>query len=231
MDDAGFQTNTIRTVRLLQTAASQHVVALLELRGDAERAPFDAEIIALTDAGLRMRPRTACPNAIIGVNCDAQVQINDVAYVFESHIVGIETEAGQPVLALSIPDQLTVLERRLKPRVRLARSADVHLRWGSTMEPQNAVAKLLNLSTTGIACQLDAALAAGVLIGDAADIALPLGDDEDWVHLPATVRNKMESSSPTAVIVGMEFNQEEIPAELIVRLRQHVNETTDARVS
>lgn len=234
MRNPGFQTNTIQTVQLLQRAAREHVVALIEPRSEGGAAPFNVEIVSISQNGLTVQPpagETRPSDAIIGVYCDAQVVIGETPYVFETFVLAIDDTDGRPVVTLNLPEQFTILERRMKPRVQLARSSDVHIRWGSPMEPQTAVARLLNLSAQGIACQLDATAAAGILLGDSAEISLPLGGEDDWIHLPATIRNKTEGSSPTAVLVGMEFNQQRMPADLIERLRRHVSERTETRVN
>lgn len=234
MRDAGFQVTAPQTTRLLQAAVRERGVALLEPRRESHHQPLNAEIRAVADDGLRVRPRPGdlpISDELIGVYCDGQIVIDDTPYVFEAYVVAIETEGGRPIIVLSAPDALTVLDRRVRPRVRLARSADVHVRWGGSIEPQSAVARLLNLSAQGLACQLDAASAAAILIGDAAEIAVPLGDEDEWLQLPATVRNKTDGSSPHAVLIGMEFNQQEMPAALIERLRRHVNAQSGARTS
>lgn len=217
-----------QAVTLLSQAADHQCDVLLVSEAASDIGPLTGRLIASDEhaAWIVVTPaRDIDLNQLNSAYCTCQLVVDQSPYCFDSHVVSVEKREMNWQIELAAPEAISRLDRRVRPRVRLARSCDIHLIWGPSIEPQRAVGRLLNLSTVGIACLIDRGTSGSILIGDPVETHIPVQAD-DWLELPAVVRNKTAGNDDASWVIGMEFVAGEMSDAQLARLQAHVSNPT-----
>jgi c-di-GMP-binding flagellar brake protein YcgR len=225
MNETSLELGKVQSVRVLAQALRECASIVVEPRTFEEGSAFEAVLSEQSEGTIciRLKNTGALPAHLLpGAYCGCRLTLGQIQYAFETHVVEARTDEAGSVVGLARPESLAVFDRRRSPRASLARSCDVYIRWGPSLRPRVAAGKLLNLSLQGMACQVDQATAADMLIGDSIEAAMPGDADGEPIELPAILCNKTPGASEATYLLGLEFTQGGIPESTLERLVRHL---------
>ena len=128
-------------------------------------------------------------------------------HVAEVRVVGIRAagngQAGR--LILTKPKVIARLDRRMSPRRGFVDPIPLTLTVESPSGEWKTYGAVLNLSTVGAACRIDATAAERLFVGAELVARFRLPSDDEPFRIPARVTNLMPAGSARQCIVGIEF--------------------------
>ena len=152
--------------RVLELAVRMQSQLLIEPVGIPERtvlgfvASGDPDVLVAELTG----PAHPWLRELVGRNAGVQL-FQDERYLFNSKILSGPTWHEGEQVTLESPGIVQVMQRRRFWRAKLAPSSPVSLRWTSNGRSLHTNGPLLNVSSEGLACKLDAGAAQSIGIG------------------------------------------------------------------
>lgn len=125
-------------------------------------------------------------------------------YLFNTRVVTGPTWHAAEQLTLACPQSIQVVQRRRFWRAQLAPSSAVTVQWRGHRGPEQADAALLNVSSDGLACKLNAGAALVLTPGRRVQVEFLIPPARAPFVFEAIVRNAAPSSDD-GCIVGVEF--------------------------
>lgn len=191
--------------KILDSAVHTHAQIVVEPSA-AGQPPLNAFLVSADSnailAELTSKPRASIAN-LIGTDCHVQLY-DKQRYYFAAKIIAIPNWSETTAVALSRPNQLTVLDRRRFVRAKLAPSSRIVLTWNEPQSQHRHQAVTLNISADGVACRIEKMAAASLMIGDVIHVSFELPDCPQRFELDARISN-MTPTGDDLVILGMSF--------------------------
>jgi c-di-GMP-binding flagellar brake protein YcgR len=151
-------------------------------------------------------------------DCEMIVHQPDHPLRFATAVRRVDDRTG--AVLLDRPTAVYTRQRRRFWRAELRGSTDVQLRLPNGSK---ATGRLLNISTHGLACRIDAAIGSVLRTGDRIPIVFSLdGAASDRFELEAEVRAKTASSDPAQEILRVRFVEEALDGATRERLNEAV---------
>ena len=147
---------------------------------------------------------------LVGTYCDATIHLGEHRYLFCSDVTWVERGApGERGvrLVLSRPATLQVVQRRRFRRLKVAKSAQIEMRWLSDDKvPGGGVGWLCNICAEGLACRIEQRVAEQLWIGEKLRVSFALepGGAERF-DLDAVLCNKIPAGTEGKIILGLQF--------------------------
>lgn len=143
---------------------------------------------------------------LVGRNAGVQL-FQEERYLFNSKILAGPTWHEGEQVTLQCPRILQVMQRRRFWRAKLAPSSVVSLRWSAAGRDLHTNGPLLNVSSEGLACKLDAGAAQSIGVGGRVKAEFSIPQSAGAFHFHAVVRN-CSPASDDSWILGVEFMTE-----------------------
>jgi len=141
--------------------------------------------------------------------------LNEHRYLFEASVLEIAEAPAPGWLELSMPDCLSVGERRRFWRATVVEASEVSVTpmtsgTGDADEVEGPIqAVLCNLSPDGLACTVTEPAIDALLIGEPVHLSFALPNGGQTYSLPAVVCNKTPAGTEGKYVVGIQFRQRE----------------------
>jgi c-di-GMP-binding flagellar brake protein YcgR len=193
--------------RLLEQAVAAWVDVTLRPSTNFDGPPLAGVLSGTTADGLVIRivhPIPAEPAALVSVYCEVAVELNGARFLFSSNVVDAYLDGNDVRVEIARPEHLRVIQRRRYQRRLLHDSAHVSITpqgGGSGPIP----ATLLNISTGGLACRVNAADVALCAQAAVSDLAFTLADCDHHFCLPARVCGQTPGARADQAILSFEF--------------------------
>jgi hypothetical protein len=191
--------------RVLEQGVRMQSQLLIEPVGSPERAILG--FVASGDSDVLVAELTGPPHPwlreLVGRNAGVQL-FQEERYLFNTKILGGPTWHEGEQVTLRCPRILQVMQRRRFWRAKLAPSSLVNLHWTSNDRPLHASAPLLNVSSEGLACKLDAGAAQSIGVGGRVRTEFRIPQSPRRFHFDAVTRN-CSPASDDSWILGLEF--------------------------
>ncbi len=191
--------------RVLEQGVRMQSQLLIEPVGIPERTILG--FIASGDSDVLVAELTGPPHPwlreLVGRNAGVQL-FQEERYLFNSKILGGPTWHEGEQITLQSPRVLQVMQRRRFWRAKLAPSSMVNLHWNTNSRALHTNGPLLNVSSEGLACKLDAGAAQSIGIGGRVRAEFKIPQSSSIFRFEAVIRN-CSPASDESWILGMEF--------------------------
>lgn len=155
---------------------------------------------------------------LVDQECEVQIHA-DQHYRFTGRIVGTPHWGKTQAVAVSRPQFVALIERRRFRRASLAPSSSVNIKWDSNGTRHSQTATILNVSAEGLACRVQADIAACIDAEGRISASFQLPWQDEVLNLDATVSNRTPASEG-CVILGLQFVVSSESAVQLARLRE-----------
>ncbi len=155
--------------------------------------------------------------ALTGRDCEIQVHA-DRHYQFTSRITGAPVWGQSHALAVSQPSFVALIERRHFRRASLAPSSKVELQWTDAGGSHRHFATILNVSSDGLACKVDEAVASAIESRCSVSLTFQL----PWLDEPYLLKASISNRTPASegcTILGFHYSTGSESAVRLARLR------------
>jgi len=191
--------------RVLEQGVRMQSQLLIEPVGIPERTVLG--FIASGDVDVIIAELTGPPHPwlreLVGRNAGVQL-FQEERYLFNSKIISGPTWHEGEQVTLQSPRVLQVMQRRRFWRAKLAPSSFVGLCWTSAGRRLHTNGPLLNVSSEGLACKLDAGAAQSIGVGGRVQAEFKIPQSPGTFQFDAVIRN-CSPASDESWILGMEF--------------------------
>lgn len=215
---------------LLERAAQDH--SQIVLQSDRWRQlTINGRLVSMDRDGLQMNVTgfpAVDPSKLVRTECEGHVYLEQ-RYRFVTTITDAISLGGRLTLRLARPGVLNKVDRRRHLRSKLAPSSHVTLCWRENDKDRVHEAQLLNISTDGIACRIEASVTASLQRKDSLNVQFKLPGASQTFKLAVAVTNKTLATSGN-VILGLQFHPKPEDGKTMQALRRAIESHAGANV-
>lgn len=199
-----------QTARTIEQALRYQSPLQIEPRTWEDAGTLDGRLTGANNESLFAECEVApdlAPESLVGTYCDVALHLGQDRFIFSTHVTGTQRNGDKTWIELARPARINVCQRRRLWRTRLAKSSDVRVQWHLAGVSHTAIGRLCNISGDGLACLVDAPVAASLSVGEPVSVQFALPQNPDIFSLRATLRAKSPGADDRRVMLGIQFDE------------------------
>jgi len=235
MNSYAFDLTNRQSSRVLEQAARARSQVYLEPADAAEGVTLSGWLIEATSEVLviHLAPEHSSDRKpICGQYYQAIISVHQNRYLASTSIVELEARQEGPVLIVSRPSTVQVLQRRKYERMRLGQSVPICLAWKDPdggMHSTPAMGQIQDIHLEGMGMKLPLEVEPHLFIGEIVHVRFSLNARQPDFDVAATICHKHIDAKRAQVIVGLQF---ELDASSQARqFQKRLGEALNAAVS